>query len=247
MSAHPLHVTGSASENRWSQSKHELFKLPLKLLTISPSGSGKSSVLLAVAKILFEHMTYWAIFSRSHDLDPAWRELVAQIRQRYKEQGLEETFLYSDLGDLQKVLATQRQRIADLKERDPPVTRLPMLCVICDDVALEQTRHSSVLDNAFASSRHYGTNLLCGSQLFKALSTAVRSNADVLTIHRLPSQQFLAVEDEVVGTWVSKTQFRELCEIAWSKHDYGFLTILLKSRNPKRMFAADFETWLEPS
>ena len=245
--AHPLRVSGSESENRWSQTKHEIFApLPCKLLTVSPSGSGKSSILLAVANILFEHMTYWAIFSASHDIDPAWKALIARIKQRYKDQGIEDMpFLFSDLTELTKVLATQRQRIAALKEQEPPVTRLPMLACMIDDVSLEQTRHSAVLDNAFARSRHYGVNLLTGCQLYKNLSVAVRSNADILTIHRLPTQQYLAVEDSVVGQWVSRQQFRELCEVAWSKHEYGFLTIRLKSRNPRQMFAADFETWLE--
>ena len=89
--SHPLKVAGSASENRWSQTKHELFSpLPIKLLTVSPSGSGKSSILLAVANILFEHMTYWAIFSHSWDIDPAFAHLVERIRESYKAKGLDE-------------------------------------------------------------------------------------------------------------------------------------------------------------
>ena len=56
-------VRGSASENRWSQTKHEIFQpLPIKMLTVSPSGFGKTTVLLAAAEALFEHMDYWAFF-----------------------------------------------------------------------------------------------------------------------------------------------------------------------------------------
>ena len=58
-----IQVRGSKSENRWSQTEHEIFQpLPLKMLTVSPSGFGKTSVILAAADALFEHMDYWAIF-----------------------------------------------------------------------------------------------------------------------------------------------------------------------------------------
>ena len=45
-----IQVRGSKSENRWSQTEHEIFQpLPLKMLTVSPSGFGKTSVILAAA------------------------------------------------------------------------------------------------------------------------------------------------------------------------------------------------------
>ena len=85
-------VRGSASENRWSQTKHEIYQpLPIKMLTVSPSGFGKTTVLLAAAEALFEHMDYWAIFSKSHMLDPAWKELIQKIRALYQERGIDES------------------------------------------------------------------------------------------------------------------------------------------------------------
>ena len=65
-----IEVRGSKSEDRWSQTEHEIFQpLPVKMLTVSPSGFGKTSVILAAVDALFEHMDYWAIFSKSHMLD----------------------------------------------------------------------------------------------------------------------------------------------------------------------------------
>ena len=72
-------------------------------------------------------------------------------------------------------------------------------------------------------------------------------NADMLTIHRLPTREFLAVSEEVAGSWVTPQQFKELYEYAVSKHGHGFLTIRLKSKNPGKMFASDFSSWIQPN
>ena len=245
-----IEVRGSKSENRWSQTEHEIFQpLPVKMLTVSPSGFGKTSVILAAADALFEHMDYWAIFSKSHMLDPAWQELIARIRHLYRRRGYDESeqpFLFENMDHLAKVLQTQKQRVQELKEAED-VHRLPMLCVILDDIGLEATKYSRTIDNGFAMSRHYGTNWLCGSQLWRSLSVAVRKNADMLTIHRSPTREFLAVSEEVAGSWVTPQQFKELYEYAVSRHGHGFLTIRLKSKNPGKMFAADFSSWIQPN
>ena len=147
--------------------------LPCKVIAVAPSCGGKSSLLLTFANAVFENKDYWAIFSRSHMLDPALQDLKARIRERYKKRGVDEQstpFLFENLDSLTRVLAEQKQRVQELKEAEPPVTRLPQLFVMIDDIGLEATRFSRVLDNAFANSRHYGTNLACGSQLFKSLS-----------------------------------------------------------------------------
>ena len=156
---HPLSVRGSKSENRWSQTRHEIFSpLPCKVIAVAPSGGGKSSLLLTFANAVFENMDYWAIFSRSHMLDPALQDLKERIRERYKKRGVDEQstpFLFENLDSLTRVLAEQKQRVQELKEAEPPVTRLPQLFVMIDDIGLEATRFSRVLDNAFANSRHY--------------------------------------------------------------------------------------------
>jgi len=138
---HGVPVKGSRSENRWLQTRHEIFQpQPLKLCSIAPSGSGKTSVLLAAADAIFPTITYWAIFSRSHMLDPALQDLKQRIREAYKQRGIEEPFLFENLDSLTKVLADQRMRVQELKEADPPVHRLPMLCCIIDDIGFESTR-----------------------------------------------------------------------------------------------------------
>ena len=119
-------VKGSKSENRWLQTKHEIFQpQPLKLCCVAPSGSGKTSVLLAAADAIFGTITYWAIFSRSHNLDPAFQDLKQRIRESYKQRGIEEPFLFENLNSLTKVLADQRMRVQELKDVDPPGAQTP--------------------------------------------------------------------------------------------------------------------------
>ena len=83
------------------------------MLTVSPSGFGKTSVILAAADALFDHMDYWAIFSKSHMLDPAWQELIARIRALYRQRRIDESeppFLFENMDHLSKVLQPQKQR-----------------------------------------------------------------------------------------------------------------------------------------
>ena len=47
-------------------------------------------MLLACANAIFEHFDYFAIFSRSHMLDPALQDFKARIRERYAQRGEDE-------------------------------------------------------------------------------------------------------------------------------------------------------------
>ena len=85
-----------------------------------------------------------------------------------------------------------------------------------------------------------------GSQLYKGLSAAQRRNADVLTIHRLTAHEWEAVSESLAGVYVTKQQLRELYEMAVGAHPYGFLTVRLKSKDPRKMFYADFSKRLVP-
>ena len=50
MDNHPLAVKGTKSEDRWAQTKHEIWQpLPCKQITVSVSGSGKTSLLNTLA------------------------------------------------------------------------------------------------------------------------------------------------------------------------------------------------------
>ena len=249
MDTHPLAVKGTKSEDRWAQTKHEIWQpLPCKQITVSVSGSGKSSVILAAVNALFDHFDFFAVYSHSHTLDPAYGELKDRIREKYLRTGIDPELhpcFFDNLESLPKVMAAQRDRVQELKDADPPVTRLPQLCVIIDDM-LHETAHSKVLDNLFARGRHFGVNVFAGSQLYKGLSAACRKNADILTIHRLPTMEYLAVEEELAGTWVTKQQLREIYEMAVGAHPYGFLTVRLKSKDPRKMFYSDFSKRLVP-
>ena len=246
---HPLTVTGSANETRYANTKHEIWQpLPCKMITVSVSGSGKTSVLLAAIGAVFEQMDYFAIFSHSHTLDVAWGDLKDKIREKYMRTGIDperNPCWFDNLTSLDRVLAQQRDRVQELKDAEPPVSKLPQLLVVVDD-ALGETMYNKSLDNLFSRGRHFGVNAFCGSQIYKGLSSTIRKNADVLTIHRLPEAEYVAVSEELSGTWVTKQQFRELYEAAVGAHPYGFLTVRMKSRDPKKMFYADFSRRLIP-
>ena len=249
MDKHPLAVRGTKSEDRWSQSRHEIWSpLPVKQITCSVSGAGKSSVIQAAVSALFDHFDYFAVYSHSHTLDPSYQELKDKIREKYLRTGIDPELnpvFFDNLEGLPRVLAAQRDRVQEQKDADPPVRRLVQLCVVVDDM-LHETAHSKVLDNLYARGRHFGCSVFAGSQLYRGLSGAIRKNADVLTIHRLPAREYQAVEEELAGTWVTKEQRRELYEMAVGAHPYGFLTVRLKSKDPTRMSYSDYSRRLLP-
>ena len=77
------------------------------------------------------------------------------------------------------------------------------------------------------------------------ISTLALSQMDSDVV--VQAEEYESVESEVMGSWVDRRQFRELYEFAVSAHGHGFLCIKLKSKNPLKMFAADFNRWLHPS
>ena len=98
---------------------------------------------------LFDHFDYFAVYSHSHTLDPSYGDLKDRIREKYLRTGIDPELnpcFFDNLESLPKVLAAQRDRVQELKDADPPVTRLVQLCVIIDDM-LHETTHSKVLDN----------------------------------------------------------------------------------------------------
>ena len=83
MENHPLAVKGTKAEDRWAQTKHEIWQpLPVKQITVSVSGAGKSSVIQAAVNALFDHFDYFAVYSHSHTLDPSYGDLKDRIREK---------------------------------------------------------------------------------------------------------------------------------------------------------------------
>ena len=90
MDSHPLAVKGTKAETRWSQSRHEIWSpLPVKQITCSVSGAGKSSMIQAAVNALFDHFDYFAVYSHSHTLDPSYGDLKDKIRAKYLRTGID--------------------------------------------------------------------------------------------------------------------------------------------------------------
>ena len=153
---HPLQVKGAASEKRWQQSQHELFRpLPMSIAFVGISTSGKSSQMLTVANILMPVMERIIIFSHSHRLDTAYLDIKEKLRAKALKRGENpdtHPVVYDNLIHLPKVLNEQRERVQELKDTGTKAN-IPQLLLILDDM-LGEMNHSKALDAVAVSYTH---------------------------------------------------------------------------------------------
>ena len=174
---HSLEVKGAVSENRWLQPRYELFRpCPLSMALVAISTGGKTSQMLTVTDAIFPVMDRIVIYSHSHRLDPAWQKLKERIHQKMISQGEDPNlhpFCFENLTSLPKVLALQRERVQDAKERGD--SKLPQLLIILSDM-LGEMQHNKVLDSIVTRGRHAGISVLVDSQVVRGIGSQARKN-----------------------------------------------------------------------
>lgn len=251
MRAHPLEVKGAASEKRWLQSKHELFRpTPISIAFCAVTTGGKTSQMLTVVNALLPIMERVVIFSHSHRLDNAYAELKEKLKQKSLQRG--ETpeahpFVYDNLIHLPKVLNEQRERVQEAKDTEAK-GNIPQLLLVFDDM-MGDLGHNKQLDSVVTRGRHYGVSCLVSVQAYRAaggLSSIQRKNFAAFALGRLPMNDYKAFEEEHSGTFVTKEQLRELYDRAVSE-PYGFLFYKPRTGDPENMFYSKFTTRLIPS
>ena len=86
---HPLDVRPLSSDNRFQQSKHEVFPLPMKAAFVASSGGGKSSAAISAIMSLWPVWTRVVIFARTASVDPAFDELKRKIKSKLQSKGID--------------------------------------------------------------------------------------------------------------------------------------------------------------
>ncbi len=84
---HPLDVKPLSSDDRFQQSKHEVFPLPLKAAYVASSGGGKSSAAIAAIMHLWPHLDARGDFCEDGDGRPSLRRAEKKDQSQAPEQG----------------------------------------------------------------------------------------------------------------------------------------------------------------
>ena len=226
------------------QSKHEhLPKVPLRMLLLAPSGSGKtvllSNLILNIYRGCFERIF---VFSPSIDIDKTW-EPVKQYQtdiMRASEKGKDKLYFdHYNPSDLENIIETQHKIIKMMKAAKR--TKLFSILIVIDDFADDPifTRQSKLLHSLFTRGRHNSISTVVSTQKFASIHPIVRVNAVALIVYRLRNQKELISFIEEVSGLVSKKELLEIYKLA-TDEEFGFLYINLLAKRIEDMFYKNF-------
>lgn len=231
------------------QSKYEhVAAVPLRQVLLAPSGAGKtvllSSLITDIYAKCFEAVYIW---SPSINIDTTWLPIKEYLAKELKQidDGKEKRYYLDSYheADLQKVLDTQFKVAQYCKDNDYP--QIFSILIVIDDMAdnLRFVHNSNLVDSLYIRSRHACIFVATSTQIWKALSVAIRRNATKLYVFRLRNQGDLdSLLDEVsaVGT---KKDLLALYRLAVSEpHAFLYIDFM---QQPDRMFYINLDRVLQ--
>lgn len=233
------------TEYTCKQSKHEhLPKIPLRMLLLAPSGSGKtvliSNLILNQYRNCFERIY---VFSPSIDLDSTWapvKKYQADVLKAEHDDEKEKLYFnhYSP-DDLEHIIETQSKVTKHLKKNGRK--KLFSILVVVDDFADEPafTRQSKLLHSLFTRGRHNSISTIVSTQKFASIHPIIRTNATAMVVYRLRNYKELESFVEEIAGLITKKELIQIYNYA-TEAEYSFLYINLVAKSIKNMFYKSF-------
>ena len=223
-------------------------KVPLRMLLLAPSGSGKtvllSNLILNIYRGCFERIF---VFSPSIELDKTW-EPVNKYQSdimRADEKGKDKLYFdHYNPSDLENIIDTQHKIIKMMKSANRK--KLFSILVVIDDFADDPifTRQSKLLHSLFTRGRHNSISTIVSTQKFAAIHPIVRVNAVALIVYRLRNNKELDSFLEEVSALTGKKELLSIYRIA-TEDEYSFLYVNLAARKVSEMFYKNFTGRIE--
>jgi hypothetical protein len=218
--------------------------LPTRQLILSPSGGGKTNIIVQqicnIYKDCFEAGIH--VFSNSVFIDDAFKP----IRQHMKDRGFEpEQYCHEGYSDekLGEILAEQKSVIAYQKKKGQ--TKLFGLCILLDDVLDDARvmRNSNNLHLLFTRGRHLAISTIVSVQKYRSGSTPpiIRTQTTDEIIFKLRNAKDLESWIEESSALAPKETIMEIYRRAISK-PYGFLWLKKTAKDPSDIFHIGFGT-----
>lgn len=228
-----------------------LFETNRSGVILGSSGNGKSSMLISLLLGPYrgKHSRVWVCSpSARPGIDSLW-DLWRSYVQEHTDWGDEESIFYDlspeTLETLTGLVETHGKVNALLKKRGK--RKMHTACLIIDDLADTPELHSStnLISRIFLSGRHLGVQCICLSQRWRALSTAVRSQACWLCMFRLRNKKETdAVFEELSAIYPVKT-LQAMYEEATAER-FGFMYVNMLAPTKRDMFFKGFDYRMTP-
>lgn len=216
--------------------------VPFRILCTAPSGSGKTSLLIAMLTDIYPIGKVFDriyVFSHSVHIDDAWQP----VRNALTEAKLpvEEHMFDSYYEDkIEEILATQKKIVEWQKNHKQK--RLMQICIILDDMLDDHRamRSSKTLERLAARGRHMQTSTIVSSQAYRSVMPVYRINTSDDIVFRISNRLCLEAIIDEFSALVGKKQFEALYRRAVSE-PYSFLWINKRAAKLEDMFKMRFD------
>ena len=198
-------------QSECKQSNYEVApKLPMRSLILSPSGGGKTVMLVNMIMDIYKgcfNIIY--IFSPSVDIDHTWQPVKDYIAKEIKPNEKEKVYFDSyEPAELEEIMDKQHKVIDYLKSQGS--TKMFQILIVIDDFADDPsfTRNSKLLHQLYIRGRHQYISTITSTQVYKVISPIVRKNMTHLFVYRLRNASDLeAWIEEISGVYDKKKHY----------------------------------------
>jgi hypothetical protein len=248
----------SGSEFSFPQAESDVLpSLPLRMLALGNSGSGKSTTLINLitdgrfyGRRPWERI-YWCSPTAAADdaLEPLRRHVENVLKQ---DQETDPTFHdHIDVPFLTQVIERQRRITERMKAMSPRPKKGYGVLIVLDDLA-DARRNllqcGQLVDSLFIKARHWGVSTILSTQKLRLplISPCVRVNVTAVLVWRLRSQyektQYIEEYSALVPKAILEAMYDEATSIP-----YNFLYINTLAKDIDHMFYSGFQQRFVPS
>ena len=173
----PIIVPIKLRQYECNRSNYEMApQLPMRSLILSPSGGGKTVLLVNVIMDIYAgcfNIIY--MFSPSVDIDHTWQPVKDYIAKEIKPNEKEKVYFDSyEPAELEEIMDKQHKVIDYLKSQGS--TNMFQILICIDDFADDPsfTRNSKLLHQLYIRGRHQYISTITSTQVYKVISPNVR-------------------------------------------------------------------------
>ena len=197
-------------------------KVPFRMLIIGSSGSGKTSTLLNLIKVMSNTFTRICVITKD------------------KQEPLYQYLHHVTGGDKGSVTIENfdEKGLPDLKEFHSENNSL----IVLDDLVNESAKKQQPISEYFIRARKKGVSLVYISQSFYSIPKLIRNNVNYIILKQVSSQKNLTMILKDFSLGITREQAMELYKDA-TKDFTSFL--LLDLDNPKKPFRKGFDHFYE--